>query len=492
MTGRAAIYTRISRDAAGEGAGVARQETECRALAARRGLDVVHVYSDNSLSAYSGRKPRPGYEELLRAVRAGTVDAVIVYAADRLHRRISDLEVYVDASEVHGVPTYTVTGGDLDLATPGGRMTARILGAVARNESEQKAARQRSANAARARQGTVDLVRKPFGWDLVDRRLITNEAEADAIRDAYRVIITGGSLREIARRWNAAGLLPPQGRGYWDGSTVGLTLRLPRMAGYRTYHHEIVRHETGQPVLGDWEPIVDPETWQTAQVVLNDPGRRTRPLATSRMLLSGIATCGKCGTKIESGGYRQTPRGRVRRLRCKRGCIYRESEPVIDLVVESVLLHLAHIDPSRFRPKSDAGKVARLRDELAELDARGFDLAALVADGTMTASEFRAAKERLTLRRSQVEGQLPKVSAIAGARGELVSALDILRVWEALTDDQKRATIAETAEVVLVPPGTKENALIWQDAEWDDEEEAYIKLAGWVCNPETVRIRWLI
>lgn len=60
-TGRAATYTRISRDEEGLGLGVARQEQDCRALAERQGWQVVEpIYCDNDISASTrSRKPRP-------------------------------------------------------------------------------------------------------------------------------------------------------------------------------------------------------------------------------------------------------------------------------------------------------------------------------------------------------------------------------------------------------------------------------------------------
>jgi hypothetical protein len=52
---RAAIYVRISSDRTGAGLGVARQEEDCRALCERLGWQVVRVYPDNDVSAYSGK-----------------------------------------------------------------------------------------------------------------------------------------------------------------------------------------------------------------------------------------------------------------------------------------------------------------------------------------------------------------------------------------------------------------------------------------------------
>ncbi len=45
---QAAVYVRISQDRDGEALGVERQETDCRALAKRRGWEVIEpIYRDN-------------------------------------------------------------------------------------------------------------------------------------------------------------------------------------------------------------------------------------------------------------------------------------------------------------------------------------------------------------------------------------------------------------------------------------------------------------
>ena len=85
MPVRAAIYVRISKDRAGAGLGVARQEEDCRALCERRGWQVARVFVDNDVSAYSG-KPRPAWRELLTDLAAGRADAVVCWHVDRLTR----------------------------------------------------------------------------------------------------------------------------------------------------------------------------------------------------------------------------------------------------------------------------------------------------------------------------------------------------------------------------------------------------------------------
>ncbi|MDP9613100.1 recombinase family protein [Streptomyces demainii] len=82
MAIRAAIYVRISQDRGGAGLGVARQEEDCRALCARKGWDVVDVYPDNDVSAYSGA-PRPKWQELLEDINEGD-EGEALFGVDRL------------------------------------------------------------------------------------------------------------------------------------------------------------------------------------------------------------------------------------------------------------------------------------------------------------------------------------------------------------------------------------------------------------------------
>ncbi|WP_310715014.1 recombinase family protein [Streptomyces lydicus] len=126
MTTRAAIYVRISQDRGGAGLGIARQEEDCRALCVRKGWDVIDVYPDNDVSAYSGA-PRPKWQELLADINEGIVNAVVCWHVDRLTRSPRELEDVIDLADRHGLELATVSG-EIDLATPTGRMIARMFG----------------------------------------------------------------------------------------------------------------------------------------------------------------------------------------------------------------------------------------------------------------------------------------------------------------------------------------------------------------------------
>ena len=88
------------------------------------------MFCDNDASAY-GRKPRRAYERMLAAVESGSIVAIVTWHNDRLHRSPKELEAFIDLVERSAVRLAVVTGGDYDLTTPDGRLSARIVGAVA-------------------------------------------------------------------------------------------------------------------------------------------------------------------------------------------------------------------------------------------------------------------------------------------------------------------------------------------------------------------------
>src|SRR6266540_1595288 len=140
-SGPTVAYCRISADRTGAGLGVERQAADCRELAGKLGLPAPEVITDNDISAYSGKK-RPGYERLLAGLGEGRWTTLLIWHVDRLTRSPKDLEAIVDL--VNGrVAVHCVKGGEIDLETPEGRMQARILGTLARYESEHRSDRVR-------------------------------------------------------------------------------------------------------------------------------------------------------------------------------------------------------------------------------------------------------------------------------------------------------------------------------------------------------------
>ena len=222
----AAIYARISSDPNDTALGVGRQVKDCLALTDAKGWEVGEVFTDNDVSAASGR-PRPEYERMMTALAAGRFGALVVWDVDRLTRTPRELEDVVDLAERHGVALASV-GGEIDLATPQGRLTARIKGNVAKHESEQLARRVRAKMAERAETGQPHG-RTSYGWrreqvyDDQGRRLgsrdVLHPEQAEVLRSAAAALLSGDTLRALTANL-VARQVPTLNGGSWTPSTL--------------------------------------------------------------------------------------------------------------------------------------------------------------------------------------------------------------------------------------------------------------------------------
>lgn len=445
MTRATVMYARISDDKAGAGLGVARQREDCEALATVLGLTLDEVYSDNDVSAYSGKK-RPRYVEMLEGIRAGRVDVVIAWHPDRLHRAPRELEDYIDAVNTHGVTTHFVKAGQWSLDTAAGRMTARIVGAVDRGESEHKAERIVRAHQQAAEQGRWRGGTRPFGYAEDGQTLVPQES--DMLRSASRAILEGKALGALIRDWNAAGVLTTTGKP-WGYATLRQVLLRPRNYGASVYRGEVVKENA-------WVPVVDESTWRSVRAILSDPTRLRSSSNRGKWLLSGLARCGKC----EAAGLAATMKSATSRSRGVTWSVYRCSTAVhlarradyCDEYVAGVVLERLGRADARTLMRGPVTGVDRSR---LEADARGLraqtdEAATLYADGVLTAGQLRSATERIRERLAALEVQMvdpARETALAG----ILDAPDIQLSWGAMSWKARREVVHALMTVTILP-----------------------------------------
>jgi DNA invertase Pin-like site-specific DNA recombinase len=383
----AAIYLRISQDHTGEGLGVARQLEDCQSLADSLGWEVVEVYRDNDISAVSA-KPRPEYRRLLKAMERGEVDGVVAWHADRLYRRMGDLEELLGIVRASGTQIATVKAGRIDLTTDSGQMIAEILASVAGYEGRAKATRwKRAWQQGRESGAPAKTGSRLFGYTR-DGEVI--EWEADYARLMAEDIIDGVPILTVARKLESEGILTTR-NSVWRPGTVRQYLSNPRLAGYSTLKGEIVAE-------GKWEPILDRDTWETVRALLNSRARGHAPRVS---LLNGLLYCGKCEHRMITSGSRGKRTYRCPNRPGMPGCggVSSYAEPVEEIVEAYAKARLA--DP---RVRANLARLSttvgpEILSEINGLESRIRELeASLDEPGTPVPTILRAitrAKERL-------------------------------------------------------------------------------------------------
>jgi site-specific DNA recombinase len=445
----AGIYARISSDPYGDHLGVARQIDDCLALASRRGWPVRARYVDDDRSAYSGKR-RPEYEQLLTDIRDGVIDAVVVWHLDRLHRQPRELEEFFDVCDRAGVTALASVTGDVDLSTHDGRFMARILGAVARKESDDKSRRIARKHLELATSGEwVGGGTRPFGY-MPDRRRV-NVIEAEFVREAAARVLAGDSLRSITADFNGRGVATVSGRP-WSTQVLRRLLMSARISGQREHHGRIV-------APGKWEAIVSPSDTARLRALLSDPSRRLNRTA-RRYMLAGLLRCSLCLATLVA-----RPRGdHTRRYVCARvpgrpGCgqIAVLAEPLEHLIREAVLYRLDTPAMSaalrgELSTDDDGGRIrAAMEEDVRQLE----ELATAYGNRQVTFAEYLAARRPIETRIETAKRSFARTSRLTPVADYVGGATDLRKRWADLPVPRQRAIVAALLERATVGPAVR-------------------------------------
>lgn len=437
---RTAIYVRISQDD-GSALGVARQESDCRTLATSRGWNVTRVFTDNDVSASKG-KVRPAFRELMRGIENGEFDALVVWDVDRLTRTPRELEDIIDLADRRNLAMASV-GGEIDLSSPQGRLTARIKGTVARHEVEQMSRRIKRKSDERAAAG-APVGRIGYGFRRIDGREVVNEPEAAVIRELARRLLDGESLRSLAIDLNSRGIPTKTGKR-WQSAMIREMLKRTNIAGLRTHRGVIVGETNG-------EAIIDRDTFDRLTALFNDPARQVnRGIGrTPTHLLSGIAKCGLCGGAmrvnsewVRKGGYRVPPG-----YACKECFKLRRNESDVDAYVSELVI--GRLSNPAFLAGFDEGDRAaetEARDAIAAIDARLEIAADQFADDVITGDQMRRISERLRADRARWETVV--TDALPRTLPAMIAGPNPAERWESASLEARRATVAALMEVTI-------------------------------------------
>lgn len=433
---KTAIYLRISEDRDATERGIARQEEDCRSLARELDWCVVEVFIDNDVSAFNVRSPRPGYEAMLRAIRARRVSSVVAWHIDRLHRSPRELERYLDLCVEFEVATHTVRSGALDLSTPSGRMVARMLVAAALQEVELKGERTQRAQRQAAEGGRWLGGTRPFGWTMSPMRL--HPVEAPLVVDASCRVIAGESLNAIVKEWNASGVTTSYGNR-WTVTPLRQVLLRARNAGLATWKGQVVGES-------EFPPILDEDTYREVSRVLRDPARRRSSSNVVRWLLAGIALC-ECGGQVRSasaiardGASRTIYRCRVRG---EGGHVSKNAIPCDALVEGTVRSVLARAGGGTHGDRDALGLI----DEAARLRRVLSEVADSFCDGMIDVYQFERVSERAQAQLCDLEQALANSSQRGGVMADF--GWTGVAHWDAADLAEKRDVLRDFFRIEL-------------------------------------------
>ncbi len=291
---RCAIYTRKSSEEGLEQEfnSLDAQREACEAFVRSQkheGWSVLpQLYDDPGYSG--GTMERPALKRLLADIIAHRIDAIVVYKVDRLTRSLSDFAKIVEVFDAHSVSFVSITQA-FNTTTSMGRLTLNVLLSFAQFEREVTGERIRDKIAASKKKGLWMGGQPSLGYDVKDRKLVVNEAEAAIVRMIFRRYLELGSVRALKAALDEERVVSKL-RTAADGSPYGGNSfsrgALYLMLQNRIYRGEIVHKGTAHP--GEHAPIIDEDLWSSVQLRLEANGveRRAGQAPAKSNLLTGM------------------------------------------------------------------------------------------------------------------------------------------------------------------------------------------------------------
>jgi site-specific DNA recombinase len=429
---RAVLYCRVSSLEQTKNLSLPTQEKACREYCARNGYDVDHVFVDAGESAKS--TDRPEFLRLLSYCREqqGSVHAVVVYSLTRFSRQQADHHAITTLLRGLGITLRSVTE-PID-ESPSGKLMEGILAAMAQFDNDVKSERVTAGMQAALERGRW-VNRPPLGYVSGGRgapSLVPDPDRAAGVREAFSLCASGVTGRPLIKRLTAMGVRTRHG-----GSLTSATLYA--MLKNRVYLGVVRGAKATGEIRGDFEPLVDVETFGRVQSQLLAAPTATRAIARHRnhplYPLRRFARCGVCSRPLTGS----TSKGRTKRYafyHCPAGCVRFGTEAL----EAAFLQHLDHLRPvpsrwERFRAavvdlwethaRDSAGAVEAIGRRIATLQGRGRRLdEAFLYEQAIDRATYAQQRDRLReeLALAQIE-----LSSLTDRGGSLEDALDYAR-----------------------------------------------------------------
>ena len=278
------------------------------------GWQYCGVYYDE---AYTGtKKERPGFQKMLEKCRNHEVNIIVTKSVSRFARNTVTLLETVRELKLLGVDVY-FEKENLHSTSSDGELMLSILASFAQEESKSASDNMKWRIRKDFEQGKIGSI-TIFGYRRnADGVLEIEPSEAEIVRMIFSDYISGIGGQAIANKLNEMGIPTRQGN-LWTNPRIKELLTNEKYIGnmllqkyYRNNHIEKKKTRNNgelQQILVEesHEPIIDRETFDTAQRILADRHRQySHHGATNRYLLSGMIRCGCCGKNYQRKMYSQ-------------------------------------------------------------------------------------------------------------------------------------------------------------------------------------------
>lgn len=279
--------------------------------------EFVKMYSDEGISG-TNTKLRTGFKSMVEDALDGKIDLIITKSVSRFARNTVDSLTTVRQLKEVGVEIYFEKENIWTLDSKG-ELLITIMASLAQEESRSISENVTWGLRKQFAEGKVHFpYTNVLGFKAgEDGAIVVDQDEAKTVRYIFQQALIGKSPYHIAKDLTEQVIPSPSGKSHWNATTIKRMLRNEKYKGdallqktyttdFLTKKKNINRGELPQYyVENNHEAIVDRETFDAVQQVLENKGRKS-----STTIFSSKLVCGDCGHFFGSKVWHSTSKYR--------------------------------------------------------------------------------------------------------------------------------------------------------------------------------------
>ena len=391
---RAVIYARFSTGPNQREESIEGQIRECKEIAKKHGLMVIHEYADRRLTGTSDA--RPAFQRMLRDADRGAFDYVITWKNDRFARNRYDSAIYKHRLKRNGVKILYAKEHIPD--GPEGIILESMLEGMAEYYSANLSQNIRRGQRENALEGKFIGGSIPLGYKLDhEKRFVLDPEKAPLVREIFERYVAGESCVTICDDLNARGFTTSMGKKFNRSSLHRMFANEKYIGVYKYQEIE---------ALDVIPRIVSDEQFNAARkrAERNKLGKRAPVHAPVEFYLTGKLYCGHCGQPMGGTGgtgrhgarfyYYQCNGRKYKKGSCKKKPIKKDliEKYVANCVIENIINNDSVINSIIERcleiqlKEVDQSPAEGLRRELQEAEKALANIMRAIEAGIITAS----------------------------------------------------------------------------------------------------------
>ncbi len=304
---RVAAYARVSTDMEEQLSSYEAQvDYYTNYIKARGDWEFAGVYTDAGITGTS-TKHREGFKRMVSDALDGKIDLIITKSVSRFARNTVDSLTTIRQLKDKNIECYFEKENIWTFDSKG-ELLITIMSSLAQEESRSISENCTWGQRKRFADGKVSVPFKHFlGYDRgEDGNLVVNPEQAKLVQRIYGMYLTGMSSYRIARELTDEGIPSPAGSDKWNPTCIRSILTNEKYKGdallqktytvdFLTKKKKVNEGEIPQYyVHGNHEAIIDPETFDMVQALINSR-KSGKNRVSSGTIFSSKIKCGCCG-----------------------------------------------------------------------------------------------------------------------------------------------------------------------------------------------------